>query len=43
MVILREQNVLPNPDPETVLLAGDQLLALGTSEELDELEAMVSF
>jgi len=43
LVILREQNVLPNPNPETVLLAGDQLLALGTTEELDELEAMVSF
>lgn len=43
LVILREQNVLPNPNPDTVLLAGDQLLALGTVEELDALEAMVSF
>jgi voltage-gated potassium channel len=42
LVILRDKNVLPNPDPETVLRAGDQLLALGTVEELDELEAMIS-
>jgi voltage-gated potassium channel len=42
LVILRDKNVLPNPDPETVLCAGDQLLALGTVEELDVLEAMIS-
>ncbi len=42
LVILRDKNVLPNPDPETVLCAGDQLLALGTVEELDALEAMIS-
>ena len=42
LVILRDKNVLPNPDPETLLRAGDQLLALGTTEELDELEAMIS-
>jgi voltage-gated potassium channel len=43
LVILRDKNVLPNPDPETVLRAGDQLLALGTVDELDALEAMISF
>jgi voltage-gated potassium channel len=42
LVILRNKNVLPNPDPETVLLPGDQLLALGTVDELDALEAMIS-
>jgi voltage-gated potassium channel len=42
LVILREKNVLPNPSPETVLQDGDQLLALGTVEELDALEAMIS-
>lgn len=42
LVILRDKNVLPNPDPETVLCANDQLLALGTVEELDVLEAMIS-
>jgi len=42
LVILRDKNVLPNPDPETVLRGGDQLLALGTAEELDALEAMIS-
>jgi len=42
LVILRKENVLPNPSPDTVLLAEDQLLALGTVEELDALEAMMS-
>lgn len=42
LVILRDKNVLANPDQETVLLGGDQLLALGTVEELDALEAMIS-
>ena len=42
LVILRDKNVLPNPDPETILQAGDQLLALGTVDELDALEAMIS-
>lgn len=42
LVILREQNVLPNPDPETILNAGDHLLALGTVEQLDALEALMT-
>jgi voltage-gated potassium channel len=41
LVILRDKNVLPNPDPETILCAEDQLLALGTVEELDVLEALI--
>lgn len=43
LIILRDNNVLPNPAPETLLCAGDQLLALGTTEELDALEAMIAF
>jgi voltage-gated potassium channel len=42
LVILREKKVLPNPDPETILRGGDHVLALGTTEELDALEAMIS-
>ncbi|MFZ4701074.1 MAG: potassium channel family protein [Candidatus Methylumidiphilus sp.] len=42
LIILRDKNVLPNPDPETILCANDQLLALGTVEELDVLESMIS-
>ncbi len=42
LVILRDKNVLPNPNPETILCADDQLLALGTVEELDVLEAIIS-
>jgi voltage-gated potassium channel len=42
LVILRDKNVIPNPDPETILCADDQLLALGTVEELDVLETMIS-
>ena len=42
LVILRDKNVIPNPDPETILCVDDQLLALGTVEELDVLETMIS-
>ena len=42
LVVLRENRVLPNPDPELILQAGDQLLALGTADQLDRLEALVS-
>jgi len=42
LVVLRESRVLPNPDPELVLNVGDQLLALGTMEQLDRLEELVS-
>lgn len=42
LVVLRGSRVLPNPDPELPLQAGDQLLALGTTEQLDRLESLVS-
>lgn len=42
LVVLRGGRVLPNPDPEMVLVGDDQLLALGTSEQLDRLEALIS-
>jgi voltage-gated potassium channel len=42
LVVLRGDRVLPNPDPDLVLQSGDQLLALGTSSQLDRLEALVS-
>jgi voltage-gated potassium channel len=42
LVVLRGNKVLPNPDPELALDAGDQLLALGTVEQLDRLELIVS-
>jgi uncharacterized protein with PhoU and TrkA domain len=33
---------LPNPDPDLILRAGDQLLALGNVQQLEMLEAIVS-
>lgn len=42
LVVLRENHVLPNPDPELILQPGDQLLALGTVEQLDRLETLIS-
>lgn len=42
LVVLRENRVLPNPHPELVLHPGDQMLALGTTEQLDRLENLVS-
>lgn len=42
LVILRGNQVLPNPGSETVLRAGDQVLALGTSTQLDSLENLIS-
>jgi voltage-gated potassium channel len=41
LVILRGSRVLPNPGPETVLHAGDQILALGTVVQLDSLETLI--
>ncbi len=41
LVILRGNRVLPNPDQEMILHSGDQLLALGTIEQLDNLEALI--
>lgn len=42
LVVLRGNRVLPNPEPELALREGDQLLALGTTEQLDRLEALIS-
>jgi voltage-gated potassium channel len=42
LVVMRGSRVLPNPDPELVLHPGDHLLALGTSDQLDRLETLVS-
>lgn len=41
LVVLRGNQVLPNPGPEMVLSAGDELLALGTVEQLDNLEKLI--
>lgn len=42
LVVLRENKVLPNPDPGLKLQEGDQLLALGTVAQLDQLEALIT-
>ena len=42
LVILRGTLVLPNPRPDTVLHAHDQLLAFGTSAQLEALEHLIS-
>ncbi|MDD5034748.1 MAG: potassium channel protein [Methylococcaceae bacterium] len=42
LVILRGNRVLPNPDIEMKLQSGDQVLALGTVTQLDNLEALIS-
>lgn len=42
LVVLRDNKLLPNPDPELVLQPGDQLLALGTVEQLDRLELVIA-
>lgn len=42
LVVLRGSRVLANPDPELALHPGDELLALGTTEQLDRLENLCS-
>ena len=42
LVLMRDNRVLPNPDPALVLRGGDQLLAFGTSRQLELLERVVS-
>jgi len=42
LVMMRGSRVLPNPAPDLVLHAGDQLLALGTVGQLDELERLIA-
>jgi voltage-gated potassium channel len=42
LVVLRGASVLPNPASDLVVQAGDELLALGTAEQLDRLEQLVA-
>ena len=42
LVILRGRQVIANPDAELVLMAGDQILALGTIEQLESLETLLA-
>lgn len=42
LVMMRGSRVLPNPDVEIVLHAGDQLLALGTLQQLEDLEKLIT-
>ncbi len=42
LVILRGRQVTANPAPDLVLLAGDQVLALGTSDQLEALVGLLS-
>ena len=40
LVILRDRQVIAHPESDLSLLAGDQILALGTVEQLDSLESL---
>ena len=42
LMVLRNGGSLASPSGETVLAAGDRVLALGTAEQLRQLEALVS-
>ena len=42
LVIMRGSRVIPNPTADTKLRVGDQLLALGTSVQLESMERLVS-
>jgi voltage-gated potassium channel len=42
LVLARENEIIPNPDSNTVVQVGDQLLALGTVEQLDRLESLLA-
>jgi voltage-gated potassium channel len=42
LAVMRNGNAVPNPPPEFVLAAGDQLLALGTAAQLAELERLIA-
>jgi voltage-gated potassium channel len=41
LAVLREGTPLPNPPPDLTLKAGDRLLALGTSDQLERLEKLI--
>jgi voltage-gated potassium channel len=42
LAVVREGNPMPNPPPELTLLAGDQLLALGTRAQLEDVERLIA-
>ena len=42
LAVVRGGNAVPNPPAEFVLAAGDQLLALGTTAQLDQVERLVA-
>lgn len=42
LVILRGHQVTPNPEPELILSAGDQVLAMGTADQLSNLVRLLS-
>lgn len=42
LVIMQGRRVVANPESEMILTAGDQILALGTAEQLENLEALLA-
>jgi voltage-gated potassium channel len=42
LAVLREGTPIPNPPPDLTLRAGDRLLALGTSDQLERLEKLIA-
>lgn len=42
LAVMRDGNAVPNPEGDFVLAAGDQLLALGTTAQLEQLERLVT-
>lgn len=42
LAILRGREVVPNPEAEELLGAGDQVLALGTAQQLESLETLLA-
>jgi voltage-gated potassium channel len=42
LVVLRDGTPIANPPPDLTLMAGDRLLALGTSDQLERLEKLIA-
>lgn len=42
LVLIRDTRVIPNPGADLTLNSGDQILALGTSQQLEKLEVLLS-
>jgi voltage-gated potassium channel len=42
LAVLRDAAPIPNPPPDLTLRAGDRLLALGTSDQLERLEKLIA-